>query len=111
MIPAKNALIKYLELELPVKFKVIKNELSDIDAEYQAKFDRWGNPMGHLITVWELDCSRPLESLIAHELIHAWEFEHGIVEGLHSPEFKQMAEAIESDFGIEEIYLPGIDLD
>ena len=62
----------------------------------------------HLIHVYMLDACRDLDTLIAHELIHANQEEMGLNEA-HGSYFQTEAKRMERIFGLSEIYIPDTD--
>jgi predicted SprT family Zn-dependent metalloprotease len=52
--------------------------------------------------------TRDFNTLLAHELIHAWQEENRKAE-THGKHFKKLAKQLESQFGFTEIYIKGID--
>jgi hypothetical protein len=87
---------------------VLKNKHNKkADAKY------WGMYTGeilvyHLIHVYMLDACRDLDTLIAHELIHANQEEMGLNE-VHGLYFQTEAKRMERKFGLSKIYIPDTD--
>lgn len=110
-----NEIVEYLGLNKPFEIKIISKGHKHCSADYSALYKDGGNGKlhKHVIRVFagNLDNTgeRNLETLIAHELIHAWqeEFEYPDTHG-HS--FQMMAANIECEFGIKDIYRPEIDI-
>jgi uncharacterized protein YeaC (DUF1315 family) len=103
--------IKYLGLKKPVNLRIITRKNRWADAEYEAEYsDKTGKLKEHKITVYFKNNSRELDTLIAHELIHAWQEEHKKTE-THGEYFIKYARKMEKDFGLTEIYIEGIDLE
>ena len=102
-----------LDLLCPVelRFKFIDNE--ETDAEYIPKFNKRGDIKRHIITFyvcpqWQFE--RSFQTLIAHELIHAWQAENNCGE-IHGEKFQYWARILEQDFGImlDRVYDPELD--
>ena len=104
-----NDLIAHLGIRLPVTVAIKTRKGKDCDALYLPHYsDRTGKLIGHKITIYTVDTSRSFETLLAHELIHAWQEEKRLAE-FHGPFFAEMAKLLERDFGLQEIYLQEID--
>lgn len=103
--------IKFLGLKKPVNLRIITRKNKWADAEYEPDYsDKTGKLKQHLITVYYKDNTRDFETLIAHELIHAWQEENKAQE-THGKHFIKYARKMEKHFGLSEIYIPDIDLD
>ena len=101
--------IKFLGLKKPVNLRIITKRNRWADAEYEPEYsDKTGKLCEHNITVYFKDNTRDFETLIAHELIHAWQEENRAYE-THGPAFIKYARKMEKHFGLREIYLPDID--
>jgi hypothetical protein len=102
--------IDYLKLKKPVTIRIIPRKNSECDAEYESEYSERGKLCEHIITVYTKNPTRDFETLIAHELIHAWQEENKARE-THGPAFIKYARRIERDFGLREVYIPGTDLE
>lgn len=103
--------IKFLGLKKPVNLRIITKKNKWADAEYEGEYsDITGKLIAHNITVYFKNNSRDFETLIAHELIHAWQEENKALE-THGPRFKKQAKRMEKQFGLREIYIPEVDLE
>ena len=101
--------IKFLGLKKPVNLRIITKKNRWADAEYEGDYsDKTGKLIGHNITVYFKDNSRDFETLVAHELIHAWQEENKKSE-THGPAFIKYARKMEKHFNLREIYLPDVD--
>lgn len=101
--------IKFLGLKRPVNLRIVTRKNRFADAEYEPEYsDRTGRVIEHHITVYYKNTTRDLDTLIAHELIHAWQEEHKKQE-IHGPYFKKYAKKMSTKFNLPEIYLDGID--
>lgn len=100
--------IKYLKLKRPIQLTVIDRPHKSADAEYETEYYDNGKICQHLITIWNNPESRDFNTLVAHELIHAWQAENNKDE-IHGPYFKRLARKMETEFNLAEIYLPAID--
>lgn len=105
-----NDYIKFLGLVKPVTVRVKTGRTKkDYDALYQARYsDKTGKLLGHCITIYTQDSSRDFDTLLAHELIHAWQEEHSKNE-IHGKHFKKYAKKMTEHFGLQEIYIEGVD--
>jgi SprT-like family len=88
---------------------VLKPKIKNASAYYW-EMKRNGKLVYHLIHIsLEGDTIRDTETLIVHELIHAWQAENGYTD-THGQSFKSMARRLESQFGIKNLYIPGTDI-
>lgn len=101
--------IQYLGLKKPVNLKIITRKNRWADAEYEPEYsDKTGKLKQHNITIYFKDNSRDFETLVAHELIHAWQEENKKSE-THGKYFIKYARKMEKDFNLTEIYIDGVD--
>jgi hypothetical protein len=104
---------EYLKLEKPFNI-VLKSRPSirykNASGLYRPHY-RNGVFKSHLIHVFIYNTLeyRCLDTIIAHELIHAWQEEKGMSE-IHGKRFISMAKRIEKVFGLKNIYIEGVDL-
>ena len=97
------AIIEELGLKKPVDIKMSTRK-SKIAGLYEPIYSDSGRLKSHKITIWlSPDNNRSLRSLIAHELIHAWQEEKKIAD-IHGQPFQEMAEYISEIFKIRDIY-------
>ena len=102
--------ITFLGLTKPVvvRVKTRKNK-KDYDALYQARYsDKTAKLLEHCITIYTQNASRDFDTLLAHELIHAWQEEHGKHE-IHGKHFKKYAKKMTEYFGLQEVYIKDVD--
>lgn len=97
-------------LGITKEFKIVLKNTHNKKAD--AKY--WGMYTGkilvyHLIHVYMLDACRDLDTLIAHELIHAKQEEVGLNEA-HGTYFQTEAKRMEYIFSLSEIYIPDTDI-
>lgn len=103
--------IKFLGLKKPVNLRIITKKNRWADAEYEGEYsDKTGKLIAHNITVYFKNNSRDFETLIAHELIHAWQEENKKHE-THGKHFIKYARKMEKQFNLKEIYIEGVDLE
>lgn len=102
-------LSNFLELKCPIKIEIRSKTKKKMEAGYWGMYAEDGELKYHLIHVYGFETNRPLETLIAHELIHAWQEENAVNE-IHGPEFQRLAAEIGPRFGIPSIYNPEIDI-
>jgi hypothetical protein len=102
--------IDYLGLKKPVTIRILPRKNSQCDAEYEPEYSERGKLCEHIITVYTKNATRDFETLIAHELIHAWQEENKKTE-THGPAFIKYANKIQRDFGLRDVYISGIDLE
>jgi hypothetical protein len=100
----------YLYLDNPVEIVIKSRSKKNADANYWGMYNRKGILKYHLIHIYAGNKSqRPLNSIIAHELIHAWQEELGLEE-THGPKFIEAAHNIERDFDLENVYMEEFDI-
>ena len=100
--------IDYLGLKKPVTIRILPRKNSECDAEYEPEYTERGKLSEHIITVYTKNATRDFETLIAHELIHAWQEENKKTE-IHGKYFKALAKDMGEYFGLQEIYIKGVD--
>ena len=101
--------IKFLGLKKPVNLKIITRKNRWADAEYEPEYsEKTGKLKEHKITIFFKDNCRDFETLLAHELIHAWQEENKKSE-THGEFFIKYAKKMEKEFNLKEIYIDGVD--
>lgn len=101
--------IKFLGLKKPVNLRIITRKNRWADAEYEPEYsDKTGKLKEHKITIFFKNNTRDFDTLVAHELIHAWQEEHKKTE-THGPAFIKYARKMEEHFGLREVYISGTD--
>jgi len=88
--------VEYLGLEKPYTIKLNSKSKKSVSAEYIAKYNRGDVLVSHQITIYlgnQRTDTRDIETLIAHELIHAYQEEAGIEE-IHGDDFQSIAEML-----------------
>ena len=69
--------IKFLGLKKPVNLRIITRKNRWADAEYEPEYsDKTGKLKEHKITIFFKNNTRDFDTLVAHELIHAWQEEN-----------------------------------
>lgn len=96
-----------LNLKLPVKF-VFEEKENDSAGYYIPLYSKKGLLRKHKIFINMLDCGRSFESLIAHEMIHAWQ-EENRKKDCHGKSFIKMSQHIQNVLKIEGIFDPECD--
>ena len=106
-----HAYIKFLGLKKRINLSIITKKNRWADAEYEPDYsDKTGRLIAHNITIYLKDNSRDFETLLAHELIHAWQEENKKWE-THGEYFIKYAKKMEKEFNLKEIYIEGTDLE
>ena len=109
--------VEYLGLEKPYTIKLNSKGKRSASAEYRASYNRGGELVSHQITIYlgnqDTD-SRDIETLIAHELIHAFQEEHNIIE-IHGDDFIDVAGLLSmyletAGIYVGNIYIEGTDV-
>jgi hypothetical protein len=101
--------IKFLGLKKPINLRIITKRNRYYNADYEAEYsDVTGKLIAHNITIYFKDNDRDFETLLAHELIHAWQEENKKHE-THGPAFIKYAKRMEKEFNLRDIYIPEID--
>ena len=100
----KNS-IKTLKIKKPVRVIFQFGTVSENDAEYQPRYTDSGKIKFHKITIFE-NTDRDIETLIAHELIHAKQEENNIAD-IHGKYFQRKAKLFPE---LPHIYMPDRDI-
>ena len=109
--------VEWLALEKPYTIKLNSKGKKSASAEYRASYNRGGELVSHQITIYlgnqDTD-SRDIETLIAHELIHAFQEEHNIIE-IHGDDFIDVAGLLSmyletAGIYVGNIYIAGVDV-
>jgi hypothetical protein len=104
-----HTFIKFLGIKKPVVVRINTRNNKHFDGLYIPRYSsKTAKLLEHKITIHVGDNARGFDALLAHELIHAWQEEHGKTE-IHGRHFKRLAKAMAESFGIEEIYLKGVE--
>ena len=106
-----HAYIKYLGLKKRINLQIITKKNRWADAEYEPEYsEKSGKLIAHNITIYLKDNIRDFETLLAHELIPAWQEENKKSE-THGEYFIKYARKMEKEFNLSEIYIEGTDLE
>lgn len=85
-----NLCKKYLKITKPVVIK-----MSDLYLKYRATHTYWVNTKGdikrHVINIAICEDGRNINTIIAHEFVHAWQAEHNPKSETHGKEFAKKA--------------------
>ena len=109
--------VEYLGLEKPYTIKLNSKGKKSASAEYMAKYNRGEELISHQITIYlgnQPHDSRDIETLIVHELIHAYQEEKGIIE-IHGQDFIEVAGLLSmylktAGIYVGNIYIEGTDV-
>ena len=109
--------VEWLGLEKPYTIKLNSKGKKSASAEYRASYNRGGELVSHQITIYlgnQPEDTRDIETLIAHELIHAFQEEHNIIE-IHGDDFIDVAGLLSmyletAGMYIGQIYIAGVDV-
>ena len=105
-----NRYIEFLGLKLPVTLTVKTREGKTCEAFYIGDYStKTGKLKGHKITIYTKNSGRDFDTLLAHELIHAWQEEKGKAE-IHGQYFQTLADSMSASFGLKDIFITGVDL-
>ena len=96
---------RVLKLTVPVELRLCFRD-SDNDAEYIPRYNNHGELKRHIIKLFVGNNHRDTETLIIHELIHAYQEENKITE-IHGKSFAKMAARFAE---YPDVYIPEIDL-
>ena len=103
--------IGYLKLKIPYSI-IIKSRLRDCAGLYNSVY-HGDTLVNHRISISLYHTGkyfvRDLNTVIVHELIHAWQEENGIIE-THGIEFQQMAVKLGGILNMPNIYLKDYDV-
>ena len=110
-----ESFVEYLGLKHTFEIQ-LRNTSKDIaTAEYWCIRNEKGKIKKHvirvyLLNIWGNPAERDLETIIAHELIHAWQDENGFGD-IHGDSFQQIARSMSIRFSLPNIYDPERDID
>ena len=102
--------VEYLGLEKPYIIKLNSKGKKSASAEYRASYNRGGDLVSHQITIYlgnQPQDTRDIETLVAHELIHAFQEEHNIIE-IHGDDFIDVAGLLSTYLETAGIYVGNI---
>lgn len=103
--------IQVLGLKHPLTIKFRKKRNKHVDAYYQPLFNDYGDIAEHRIGVYNNhDRCRDIPTLLAHELIHAWQAENN-KKDIHGKSFKRMARKLKKHFPkvFNNVYIEALD--
>lgn len=103
-------LADFLNIKKPVTIKMMPKSNRECEAEYMPNYSDSGRLIDHEIVIYTKNNSRDLDVLLAHELIHAWQEENKCWEN-HGKFFRKYARRISDEFGLDDIYIPDVDLE
>ena len=89
-----NRYCEFLELQKPVDLRIIQRFNKSADAYYEPIYSEKGKLKRHKITIYTVDACRDFDTLLAHELVHAWQEEKGFTKRAHGKQFRRMAHKI-----------------
>lgn len=102
-------LIQYLKLSRIVHIHFSEKENDNMHAWYEPLYSDNGRLVGHNIKVYLGNPrQRPIESIVAHELIHAWQEENKVTD-IHGKRFAMVAKRVAKKFALRKVYMPRID--
>ena len=104
-----NDYIKFLGLTKPVVVRINSRSHKAWDGYYIARYNNKGKLAEHRITVYLQDQNRDFDTILAHELIHAWQEENGESE-FHGKHFKRIAKKMEKHFNLTNVFIKGTDI-
>lgn len=107
----QNDFARFLGLESPFRIELRSKQKKSMTAVYWAIYTDGGKGKlhSHLIRVYlGNQDSRDLDTLIAHELIHAWQEENKHTD-IHGKSFRKMARRMSKQFDLPNIYLKKVD--
>ena len=105
-----NDYIKFLGLTKPVTLRFKTRIHKKWDGFYIPHYSsKTGKLLEHRVTIYLTNATRDINTLIAHELIHAWQEENKKSE-VHGKHFKRLAKMMAQEFDLENIYMKGVDL-
>lgn len=87
------ACIAFLNIKCPVDIR-LKSNLAKKYSNCRALYYSWtkhDKPIKHIIQVQLSDDSRNLDTIIAHEFVHAWQAEYRPKSKVHGKSFQDMA--------------------
>jgi hypothetical protein len=108
--------VEFLNIKRPYQV-VLQTSLKNSDwfAYHTASIDDNGKILKHIIKITMQDIDKyDLNTIIAHEFIHAWQLENGITGKMHGKRFQNMAEELQDElesygYILDPIYREDID--
>lgn len=100
--------IKFLGLKKPVVIRLNTRTHKRWDGYYSPHYNDKGKLAEHRIMIYLEDTRRSFDTLLAHELIHAWQ-EENKVEEFHGEQFIRIARSMECQFGLCDVYVESAD--
>lgn len=99
--------INFLDLQKPVELTMTDKNPKKWDAFYLPKYGK-KRLKKHYITI-STKADRNQETLLMHELIHAWQEEKGLRE-VHGKKFRKMARKAERVYNLVDVFVKGLDV-
>jgi len=105
-----KAFSDFLGLQYPVEITVKSRLHKKMDGYHIPIYsDKTGNLKYHKIVIYTTDISRPFYTILAHELIHAWQEENSKRDEFHGKQFQKMASKMCDRFDLTQIYMQEYD--
>ena len=101
--------VQVLKITRPFNITIKSAENKKVDAWYIPIYSPKKHNLTHEIVIYFGNNTRPIESCIAHEFVHAWQEENGITE-YHGPKFKYQAQKLEYITGLSGIFRAETDI-
>ena len=102
--------IKFLGLKKPVTVMLKTRIQYKVDGYHVPVYsDKTGELKSHKIVIYVSNLYRPFNTILAHELIHAWQEENDCRSEIHGKDFKRIAKKMSSYFQLENIYVKTLD--
>lgn len=102
--------IEFLGLEKPVDITIKTRLNTKIDGYHIPVYsDKTGLLKSHKIVIYINDNYRPFYTILAHELIHAWQEENDCRSEFHGKQFKKIARKMSDKFELTQIYCKDLD--
>lgn len=100
----------FLGLRYPVEITIKTRLHKKMDGYHIPVYsDKTGNLRYHKIVIYITNISRPFYTVLAHELIHAWQEENSKRDEFHGKQFQKIASKMCAKFALERIYVPECD--
>ncbi len=98
---------KFLGLKKPVEITLTDKVTKKWDAFYLPRYNKKGKLKNHCITI-SIAGNRDINTLVMHELIHAWQEEKRKTE-IHGKHFRKWAKKAYLHFGLSQVFIKGVD--
>lgn len=100
--------VEFLGLKSPFRISIRSDKCKDADALYMSVYKKKKLDHHRIIIYAGNNSRRCIETLAAHELIHAWQTENDMSD-IHGESFRKIAKRMSKEFSLPLIYINGVD--